>query len=208
MDTKVKLSKSETFKYYDLIINSEKTRQNRIRIFIKNFKYILINTIKSYFRIKKAITEINDKKALINLTNEFNFFKIKNVAFQNSNKLGEIYLGNLISRHFSDLIIAHLINKNPTYFKEIQLSFKNIYELLKNYGGEIVYEKNKNKIDLICNGLTILIKEGNFNSKEFLEIFNPCNDILFAKDLIINDYTIKKEELNFVLEFLFFFKKN
>lgn len=201
-------SKSQRQKYNTLRDDSEKVRQNRIKLFIKNIKYLLIKTKKSYFRIKKAINEISGKKEIIRISNEFNFFKIKNVALQNSNKLGEIYLGNLISRYLSDLIIAQLINKYPTYFKPIQLSFKNLYELLKNYGEGIINENTKERMNLLFKKITSLIKDSNFNSKEFLDIFKSSNDISFAYDLVINDSIIKKEELNFILELFIFFKKN
>ena len=206
---KVKKNKAKNFNYNSLIEDSEKARKNKIRNFSKYFKYILIDIKKSYSRIDKALIEINNKKETISLKNEFNFFKIKNISLYNSNRLGEVYLRNLISRYFSDLIIAQLIDKYPTYFAPIQLSFINTYELLNNYGIEIVKGKTEKEMKSICNDLTILFKEhGNSNSKTFIDIFKPSNEIVFVKDLVIKDSIIKKEELNFILELFFYFKIN
>lgn len=203
----LKIKKSKNFKFNSFIEECKNVRENKIETYLIMFKLLLIKIKKSYFKIKKAIKEINDKMKFIEQSNDINFLKIKNIALYNSNRLGEVYLRNLISSYLSDWIIAELINKYPKNFSKIELSLTNIYEILKYYGKERINEETKNKINSLCNKLTKLIQSNNFEIKQISDFLKDDKEIVFIKDLVINDSIVKKEDLNFILELLFFLKK-
>jgi len=201
----VKIKKSKKFKYNDLITKSKFIRERKIGRFIKNFKCLILNIGDLYFKLELYLSELNSLKRDIIQNNEINLLKIKNIALYNSNRLSEVYLRNLINRYLADRIIHELINKYPNHFSTIKLNLQNIYEIFKSLGNLRINENMTNRIKEIITNLKNEINEDNIN--DYFKNIKDDNEILFIKDIKVQDSIIKKEDLNYILELLFLFKK-
>ena len=119
---------------------------------------------------------------------------------------GQLFIKNLLARYFADYFIKLLIKQYPFKFN---LSLINIYEIVSTYGVEIV---NKNDLELINSLIeNLLSKENNENKNEYLIHYinktKEDNKVIFKDSIKIQNKTIKKDELNFVLGALLYLKQ-
>ena len=82
--------------------------------------------------IKKDLNEIEMDNILI---------KSKIIGIINSNQIGKDFMKKLLGRYLADFIIRIVFKKYYSEFKVINISLSNIYEIIINYGKELIDEK-------------------------------------------------------------------
>jgi len=140
--------------------------------------------------IKKGLIYIEENKILIKL-------------ISNSESIYQKELLKLIDRSIAENIIVFLIEKYPNYFKKLDLNL-NMYTDLEKY-----YKNNKEQFEKI--------KANNEEAiKKFIQNTNPNNNteeeksnykIEFDKPIKFKKQEVSVNQLNQVLEFLFYIKE-
>ena len=189
-------------------------------------RYIDINNLIS--RVKEAFTwmDLNDKiirqnNKIIKLNNkskklktEIELLKIKIIALMKSNKLYESNLIKLLNRYLADFLIRKIFQKYPKDFFPIKINFNIFYEIKTNFKDIII--KNNCYEDFLNDSKNILNLNGSFEDlsekekKEKIELLMKNikneNKIFFINPLKIQNETFSVEEMNFILDTLFYFK--
>ena len=197
---------------YNKIIN----RQNNIRNFIEDCKLTWLSLI----NIHKMINyddKLKDSKIY------YNNLKIKNdeldsklLIYNNSNIVYKENTHNIISRFFANELIVSLLAKYSEKFDKISLNFSIFIDLITRRNYNIL--SNKEIINFILDISKNFIKDleeykethdesVQKNLEEnIVKYLNPHKNIVFVEDIKIGKDTFKKEELNQILDILFFIK--
>lgn len=199
------IKKSGDFSYDNFIKKCKNKRNKEIKIFLEDFKFYLIDVINSFKNIKEINETIGSSQRIIIQDNKIHLSLIKNIAIQNSNRLSEVHLRKIICQYISDWFITELIDKYPNHFSKTELTLNNMFEIIKIYGNNKIDKEAKNNIYLSFKKLGVSIKEKDFDLNKYCE---NNNDLIFVKDIEINNVILRKEEINFIVELLFWLKKN
>ena len=157
--------------------------------------------------INKLKTSDNDIKLKINELNS------RVLLLENSNKVLQENTHNILCRFLADALLQIIIVKYYNYLNPISLNLNILLDFVSNSNYDIL--SNDNIINLISNiseELSDKLNKFKNDSKnkelkeEIIKLINSSCDIKFSKDLIINGETLKKEELNKILDILFFIK--
>ena len=176
-------------------------RDNILKQYITNLKGKIydIDSLNKYMEFDNAINALNIK--LNEKEDEISVYKIKIVSLFRKNDYYQTFIKDLLGRYLSDIIIRLIIKKYPESFKRINLNMKNSFEIMsKNLN-----EKTINEFTNLKNNLNKIGK----NEKEisnFLKKINNENLLVFDKSIKVGDHTFSIDELNFVLQTLFYLK--
>ena len=159
-----------------------------------------LSLLSTYFKIiydlevqKKMFDYENDIKKLLFIIEE------NNILLKLILKSGKVYqqeLLKLIDRSIAESILIYIIEKYPSYFKKLDLNLEIYDDIEKYFKNEPekfkrIKNNNKEKIDK-------LISDQN-NNKD-----GSSNKIIFEKSITVGKTTISVDELNQMLEFLFY----
>lgn len=195
--------------------------------FEKKFeRYIDINNLIS--RVKEVfnwmelndiiITQLNKNIKLNNkskkLKTEIGLLKIKIMALLKSNNLYESNLMKLLNRYLADFLIRKIFEKYPKAFFPIKINFNNFYEIKKNFEDIMIKNKccedflndSRNKLNLGDSFKRLNEKEKKEKIELLMQNITDENKIIFINPLKIQNETFSVEEMNFVLDTLFYFK--
>ena len=155
---------------------------------------------------------INIYNISLKLKNDIELYKIKILAFLKSNEIYSSYLMKLINRYLSDFLLRKLIEKYSSHFDEVQVTYKNFYEIAFNFRDALFkndnFKKNTNNINI---DLEDIFNEKNMEKKKekiqsLLISIKDNNEIIFKSSIVTKNDNISKDELNFVLDSFFYFK--
>jgi hypothetical protein len=209
-------SKIKTDKSYDILIKLYFDQNNKRNYSINkliraiNDSLILLNLNESKIDLTKIIIELNTK--IEKLESDIALLKIKLLSLLKKDDLYTSYLVKIIKRHLSDMLIRKLIIKYPNNFEKITITHKNFYDILINYK-DILFKSNnisifndlKNKLNI--NNIDIMNeKDRKKGIDSFINNIKDENEILIKEPIIINNEIISVNELNFLIETLFYEK--
>ena len=176
---------------------------------INNYIDINVRALNKINRINISIdslsSAVNLEKKINKLKNEIQLFKIKTFSLFKNPDIYNKYVKGLINSYLSDLIIRNIIKKYHDNMNTINLNISNVYEIINNCKNI----KNKIKINFIN-----LINEIKTNDKfktdvsNYFNKYKNDNQITFKNSLNIGNNSISKNELNFIIELLFYLKNN
>ena len=202
-----KFKDSEEYNEYKVKSLAKQRKRNdeleRFNTFITNALLTiqqLFNNSKM-FVLQRKIDENNSNILLL---------KSKIIKFDKSNKINQLYIKKLLTRYFADYFIKLLIEKYPQKFSSINLSLGNIYEIITNYGLELINNDKLESIKIFIEN--IISNEKNISNKDkyFIDYIHKIkeeNKINFKESIQIGEDIIPKDELNFVLVTLLYLKK-
>jgi len=176
-------------------------RDNILRQYISNLKGKIydIDSLNKYMEFDDTINTLNIK--LIEKEDKISVYKFKIISLFRKNDYYQTFIKDLLGRYLSDIIIRLIIKKYPESFKRINLNIQNSFEIMsKNLN-----EKTINEFTNLKNNLNKIGK----NEKEisdFLKKINNDNLLVFNKSIKVGDHTFSIDELNFVLQTLFYLK--
>ena len=184
----------------------------------QNINYSIFNTKIAFNwldlndeNIKQKNINIVTNNQSLKLQVDIQLLKIKIIALLKSNKLYTSYLMKIINRYLSEILLRKIFEKYPSKFSPIQISLKNFYEIANNFTN-IIYKNNKNNsiLNNLINSLKLL-KNQNSNEVEkknsYIEGTKDNNKIMFISPIKIKNETFSASEMNYVLDTLFYFKK-
>ena len=142
---------NEYDEFIDLCLSNQRKRNDNLN----NIYSIILNSIlliektfdnSKIFCIKKHFEESDTNVILL---------KNKIKKLKTSNQIRQFFIKKLLTRYFADYIIKMLIKKYYKKFKPIKLSLINIYEIINQYGIDIISDTEKDIIntlieDLLC----------------------------------------------------------
>ena len=196
--------KEKYYQFKQLCLENQKERKEELNDFYPFISNLLLSCEKLY---EKTITEFNLQSEINKHNIDILLLKNKIKRYNKSDKLDKYFMKKLLSRYFADYIIKILIKNYPKKFKPIKLTLLNIYEIILYYGIDIISDDKLAQIkELIEN---ILSKENNLNEYliNYLQNIKEENLVIFNESIKSKDYTIEKDELNFVLASLLYLKK-
>ena len=152
--------------------------------------------------IKKDLKEIEMDNILI---------KSKIIGIINSNQIGKDFMKKLLGRYLADFIIRIIFKKYSSEFKVINISLSNIYEIIINYGKELIDDKKINLINelagkLIFNKEHIPKEDYEKTIISYINSIKTENKIAFQNSISINEEIIEKNDLNFTLASLLYLR--
>ena len=147
------------------------------------------------------------------LKSDIELLQIKIIALLKSNELYTSHLMKLVNRYLSDFLIRNIIKLYPSYLKPIKISLKNFYEIANNFPENLFKNENisflgnlKNQLELDESFIDLSQDEKNNKIKLFIETIKDSNTIMFINPIKIGDDIFNINELNFILNMLFYFK--
>ena len=199
---------NEYRKFLDLCVINQLERVDEFNDYYSLLLNRLLRIQHNFDEIK--IIELN--KELKEISMDTILLKTKIIGIINSNQIGKDYIKTIFSRCLADYIIRIIFKKYPNKFNAINLSLNNVYEIITNYGNEII---DKTKINLI-NELArkLIFNKDNMNKEEYektiidyIKSIKTENKIAFKDSIYINNEIIEKNDLNFTLASLLYLKK-
>ena len=192
------------------LVQQVKRSENKTN-YISNIKFAFIS-----FDYNDRDIKLNNKVIALNnqclkLRSDIHLLKIKIIALLKSNKLYTSYLMNIINRYLSNFLLRKTVEKYPSKFSPIHISLKNFYEIATNFT-DVVLKNNKNNsiLNNLINKLKLANNQNGLNELEknnsFIESLRDENNIMFISPIKIKDETFSAEEMNYVLDTLFYFK--
>lgn len=186
-------------------------RKQDINDYILNFRFSFkwLELYSENIKLNNKIISLNNQS--LKFWNEIKLLKIKIIALLKSNKLYSSYLLKIINRYLSDFLLRKIIEKYPSKFSPIQISHKNFYEIANNFG-EVMFKKDKDN-SFLTDLRNKLYLENNKNGsidkekiKKFIEDLKDNNKIIFIDSVEINNEIFSANEMNYVLDTLFYFR--
>ena len=206
--TKSKKPTDNSYLYFAFTYSEkENIKKKTILDFIQVYKDDLFLIDMNFDKLNLELVSLDLNSKIQQLEADNKLLKIKILSLFNTAALYESYLGKIINRYLSDFIIRILIQKFPQHFNKVKITVRNLSEIMTHYS-EIFFSKEK---DLFK---TIKDKNINENSsidnseefKSFLQKIKGDNILSFKTQISINDDQFSVDELNFVLNTLFYFK--
>ena len=196
---------------YDYFTISE--RENKIQKFIDkcNFIWAKFDDIHRFTNYDSKLNDLrlSDNKLQIKIDN----LRAKLLIYENSYKIQQENTHNILSRFFADELLRSIIVLYHDKLDKIGLNLNIFLDLISHSNYDIISNKYfLDKISEISTDFSKFLNEFKKNpNKEGLkdEIYNfiPTSyKIKFIDDIKINDEIFKKEDLNKILEILFFIK--
>ena len=216
--------------YYLNYLDSMKPFYNKKKEFTYNFSNFTKREISIRLlieRCKSQWKDFNNFHKLINYDRNINKLNISNnnikikiselnsriLLLENSNKVLQENTHNILCRFLADELLQIIIVNYYNYLDPISLNLNILLDFVSKSNYDILSnDKIINLISNISSELSDKLNKFKINSKnkelkeEIIKLINSSNNIRFSKDLIINNETLKKEELNEILDILFFIK--
>ena len=197
---------------YNIIMNN----QFYIRNFIEKCKLIWMALIQIHTNINYD-DKINDIKASNNnLKIKIDELDTKLLINNHSDNIYKNNTHNILCRFLADQLIQLIITKYTNKLNEISLNFSIFIDLFSNSEYNILSDNKiinsilglstnlNKKIEEYKNSNDIEIKKS--LKKNIVDYLDPFNKIIFIDDITIGQDIFKKEELNQILDILFFIK--
>ena len=189
------------------------TRSANINRWISDSKIKIasVEYTNSKMDLKNQNIKINNQSLKYKSENEL--LKIKIMALFKLNDLYSSYLMKITNRYLADYLIRKLIVKYPSYFNPIEINNNIFYELATSEFNGVLFKnvgflkklKKQLKFDGTFNNLSE--KEKVEKIQKFIDNLKDKNEISFKKPLKIGNDTFTILEMNFILDILFYFKK-
>lgn len=199
-------SESEEYnKFIDMCLCNQKMRNNDLN----DIYFSISNLLLSIGELFYAPKMLEFEQSINNNSIDIILLKCQIIKMKNTNRISQIFIKRLLSRYFSDFIIRLLIKKYPFKFKKINLSLNNIHEIITTYGIEVL---NNDSMQLIKNFIDNFLSQNNEEDKkkyliEYIKKTKENNKVIFIDSINVNNTIIQKNELNFMLGSLLYFKK-
>ena len=218
--------------YYFNCFNSIKSlyeEKNKIE-----FKYDQFNFIRREILIQKLIERCISKwknfdniHRMIDYGNSINELKMVNnnlnikitklnsriLILENSNHLLQENIHNILCRFLADKLLQTIIVNYYKFLEPVSLNLNIFLDIVSKGNNDILSNKIiLETISVISNELSDKLNQlkNNPNNKELqnniIKLLSSSSKIHFIKDVVINEEIIKKEELNQILDILFFIK--
>ena len=204
--------RTENRNYFDINYYRLIKRENSIQTFIERTKIILSN-IKSIHRFMNYDNKINE------LRFENNKIKIKIIELmtemliqKNSNKIFQDNTNKILCRFLADTLIKQIVYKYFNNLETIPFNLSILSDLILN-GKKEATLSNKDIIGLSTEKLQKFyesISKYDNNHEEvkdnIIKLFNSPMIIKFSENIIVDNEIFEKEDLNKILDVLFYVK--
>ena len=200
--------------FYDFNEKCSKKKSDRNKkinnyILKTGISFTWLDTYGEIIKLNNNIIILNDES--LKLQHDIRLLKIKIIALLKSNELYSSYLMKIINRYLSDFLLRKIIEKYPLQFSPIQINHNNFYEIATNFGN-IMFKKDKNNsvLNNLKNSLQLENNKDGFIDKKKIDSFikglKNNNKIMFIKPVKIKNEIFPANEMNYVLDTLFYFK--
>ena len=172
---------------------------------------LLVHYFFNLYDIKSMLEQEDNllEKDKLNIKNEENKIKLNLLLVENNKYKAQIV--QLLNRTIADYILRYLVQNYPHKFNAITLDLKMYNDIKENFKGDKEYVNNfenvkKDRINqLLDSTKNKLNNSGNNNEEtEISEDYN--NEIIFCDSIKKGNKVISVENLNLLLEYLFYLK--
>ena len=167
--------------------------------------FISLNELKDKIKHEKHISE----EDILKIKKEESDIKANSFLFHRNAFTVQIL--RLLDKSIANNILRYLVIEYPNHFQKIDCDL-NIYNDIKdNFPKddilvENIENKNKKKINNLLNNMKSKLKSNSTNSNVDTTKTENSTDIKFANPITIKNKTISVEDLNIILEYLFYVK--
>ena len=189
-------------------------RENNILLLCelcKSFLNYLENSHR-FLSYDKKISNLRLKNDSLKI--KINELRLELLENKNANKLLRVNAHNILSRFLVDELIKIMIIKYKDKLDKVSLKLNIILNIIYEIGDDVLLNEDIiSSIEKISDEFSGMIKELKENPKDdklkekLMNILYSSSKIHFIEDLIIENETFKKEELNNIIDVLFYIKK-
>ena len=177
-------------------------------IFMMRENLIQMNLNNNIFKLYNKNIELNN--LCRSLQNNIELLSIKIQALFKSNDLYSSYLMKLINRYLADFLLRKMIEKYHSNFMSIKISSNNLNDIANKDGDLRFKNKYVNFIKKVEKQIDIYNSSEEVNEdkkiKKFINNLKGDNKLTFIDTLKINGIECQADEMNFILEVLFYLK--
>ena len=188
-------------------------REEFQQIFMKNCEltWTILTNLHRFFNYDRIINELNESNIKLKIKNDELFSSF--LVSQKENEIQQENTHNILCRFLADELLQSIIIKYHDKLNKVSLNLNIFLDIITKSNIDII--SNKNILNTICTISTefsnVVNKLENDPSneelkKKLLELIGSQSKIKFIDDIVIENKVFKKEELNQILDILFYIK--
>ena len=188
-------------------------REELQQIFIKNCEvtWSILSNLHRFFNYDRIINELKESNIKLKIKTDELFASF--LVSQKENEIQQENTHNILCRFLADQLLQTIIIKYHDKLNKISLNLNIFLDIILKSNIDIISNKDiLNKICTISTEFSIVVKQLENDpsnaelKKQLFKLIGSQSKIQFIDDIVIGDEIFKKEELNQILDILFFIK--